>query len=80
MSGYKFFQNKECEFFPCHTSVTVNCLFCFCPLYPLKECGGTYTYTERGIKDCSGCTLPHEDYDFVIRKLKENNAKGAQQA
>ena len=71
MGSYKFFQNKECEFFPCHASGKVNCLFCFCPLYSRDDCGGTYTFTERGIKDCSACSLPHDDYDYVIRKLKE---------
>ena len=75
MSNYKFFQHTECEFFPCHKSGKVNCLFCFCPLYYLKDCGGTYTYTDRGFRDCSNCTLPHDDYDFVIRKLKENPVK-----
>ena len=75
MANYKFFQHTDCEFFPCHKTEKVNCLFCFCPLYPIKDCGGIYTYTDRGLKDCSGCTTPHEDYDFVIRKLKENPVK-----
>ena len=33
---YNFFQNKECEYFPCHKGVKeedFNCLFCYCPLY-----------------------------------------------
>lgn len=41
---YKFFQNRECEYFPCHKTNDpehFNCLFCFCPLYALGErCGG----------------------------------------
>ncbi len=40
---YNFFQNKECEYFPCHKGVKeedFNCLFCYCPLYTLgKHCG-----------------------------------------
>ena len=44
---YMFFQNKECEMFPCHTGVpeeSFNCLFCYCPLYALGEaCGGSFT-------------------------------------
>lgn len=37
---YKFYQNKECEYFPCHKgtdSENFNCLFCYCPLYALKD-------------------------------------------
>ena len=38
-----------------------NCLFCYCPLYVLgPDCGGNFSYTEDGVKDCSACTLPHE--------------------
>ena len=55
--GYSFFQNTNCEYFPCHqTNKTedFNCLFCYCPLYALGErCGGGLQYTESGIKDCS---------------------------
>ena len=72
---YKFFQNRECEYFPCHKCTDVemfNCLFCFCPLYALGEkCGGNYTYTEQGIKDCSKCLIPHkaENYDSIMAKM-----------
>ena len=42
--NYQFFQNRDCEFFPCHQGVRkedFNCLFCYCPLYALGEdCGG----------------------------------------
>ena len=50
-----------------------NCLFCYCPLYPLEGCGGNYTLTEKSVKDCSDCTLPHKanNYDYIIRKLGE---------
>ena len=33
---YDFFQNKLCEFYPCHPGAdpeTFSCLFCYCPLY-----------------------------------------------
>jgi Zn-finger protein len=60
-----FFQNHECEYFPCHKVENVdgfNCLFCYCPLYVLgSDCGGNFTYTETGIKDCSNCTVPHRE-------------------
>jgi len=73
MRHYKFFQHKKCEYFPCHEG-KINCLFCFCPLYEHENCGGTFTHTEKGIKDCSACTLPHEDsgYDYIIEKLTKN--------
>lgn len=58
-----FFQNQECEYFPCHKTAhpeDFNCLFCYCPLYALGErCGGNVCYTERGVKDCSACLFPH---------------------
>ena len=75
MVNYKFFQNKQCEFFPCHevkNEKEFNCIFCYCPLYSLKkECGGGFTYGTNGIKDCSMCTLVHikDEYDTVIGKM-----------
>ena len=74
MANYDFFQNRQCEYFPCHGGAdeqTFNCLFCYCPLYPLGEnCGGCFTYTEDGIKDCSKCLLPprRENYGRVLEK------------
>lgn len=71
----EFFANRSCEYYPCHDMPGVeeiNCLFCFCPLYALgDDCGGNHTYTPEGIKDCSGCLLPHrrEGYRYVIEKL-----------
>ncbi len=62
-SALPFFTYKACPYFPCHTTDdpdSFNCLFCFCPLYTLgSNCGGSFTYTQTGIKDCSGCILPH---------------------
>lgn len=71
-----FFQNRACAYFPCHQTADTadfNCLFCFCPLYPLTDCGGNYVILEDGAKDCSACTLPHkaENYAYVIRKLEK---------
>lgn len=78
MNNYKFFNNKDCEFFPCHevsNKDEFNCLFCYCPLYMLeKKCGGKFTYTPHGIKDCSQCILPHiKDigYNHVQKKMME---------
>lgn len=74
---YAFFQNRECEFFPCHKgadSENFNCLFCYCPLYALgKKCGGNCSFTESGIKDCSGCLVPHrrENYGRIVARFGE---------
>lgn len=74
---YSFFQNKKCEFFPCHTTDNIeefNCLFCYCPLYALgRLCGGNFTITENGIKDCGCCMVPHkkENYGYVLNKFYE---------
>lgn len=74
---YSFFTNKECEFFPCHKTndpENFNCIFCYCPLYALKDrCGGNFIYNEKGIKDCSKCLLPHvrKNYGYVMDKFSE---------
>ena len=74
---YAFFQNRDCEYFPCHKvkdEENFNCLFCYCPLYALgSKCGGNFRYTEDGIKDCSGCTVPHrkENYGRITEKFEQ---------
>lgn len=74
-ASYRFFQNKDCQYFPCHEGAdpdTFSCLFCYCPLYLLKdECGGNFTYLpDTGIKDCSNCRIPHTPggYDHIMSK------------
>lgn len=75
--NYSFFQNRACEFFPCHKGLKeeeFNCLFCWCPLYALGEnCGGAYRYTESGLKDCSGCVKPHrkENYGKILERFSD---------
>ena len=75
MEHYQFCQNPNCEFFPCHQGIKeedFNCLFCYCPLYALGDaCGGSFTYLENGIKDCSNCLVPHrkENYDKIMEKM-----------
>jgi len=68
--NYTYFSNTACEYYPCHDSPRINCLFCFCPLYTL-DCGGNYSVNSKNIKDCSACTLPHQEdgYDYVIKQL-----------
>jgi len=75
--NYSFINHAKCEAFPCHGSVgeaEFNCLFCYCPLYFLDEnCVGSFTYTDKGVKDCSNCIYPHkkENYSRVVEKLTE---------
>jgi len=75
MDHYKFYQHKQCEFFPCHSCddpETFSCIICYCPLYALGDrCGGNFTYTESGIKDCSNCLRPHkrENYDSIMKQM-----------
>ena len=77
MNKYAFCQNKECEYFPCHKGIKeedFNCLFCYCPLYALADqCGGCFTYTAQGIKDCSNCVKPHmrSNYQKILEKMPE---------
>lgn len=72
-----FFSHKDCQYYPCHKGIApeqLNCLFCFCPLYPLGEnCGGNFRLLERGGKDCSACLYPHrhENYPDIVSRLSE---------
>ena len=74
-NSYRFFENKDCKYFPCHKGLTdFNCLFCYCPLYALGDkCGGNFTYVGDGIKDCSGCLVPHGrgSYSYITKKFPE---------
>ena len=73
---YTWFQNRDCEYFPCHDDVReeeFNCLFCYCPLYALGEdCGGNFTY-YKGVKDCTNCLIPHSRnaYDYITSRFGE---------
>lgn len=74
---YSFFRHEKCESFPCHATTdpeNFNCLFCYCPLYALKDkCGGNFVYTPEGLKDCSNCMVPHkrENYGYIIGKFDD---------
>ena len=74
-NSYRFFENKNCQYFPCHEGAdpeSFSCLFCYCPLYALGDrCGGSFKYTEAGIKDCSGCLKPHcrKNYNKIMEKM-----------
>lgn len=78
-NSYRFYGNKACSYFPCHkidNKEEFNCMFCYCPLYFLQECGGNYT-DNKGIKDCTLCILPHRPagYDYINKKIIEENKK-----
>lgn len=72
--SFKYFQNKDCKYFPCHKDADpehFNCLFCFCPLYFLEDCGGNPKW-RGNVKDCTDCTAPHgkDGYEHVLTRLK----------
>ena len=72
--SYKFFENKACKYYPCHDLQNINCLFCYCPLYSLEHCPGTYEYMDvhgKKIKSCMNCIFPHkpENYDVIMKIL-----------
>ena len=80
-NSFRFFSNRECEYFPCHETSNperFNCLFCYCPLYFLADCGGRFTLLPSGLKDCTNCRLPHtpEGYDHIVDRLKACFHKG----
>lgn len=74
-NSYRFFENKECQYFPCHAGLEeFNCLFCYCPMYPKEKCPGKLEYIQvngKKMKSCSNCTFPHrpENYDIIVANL-----------
>lgn len=54
----------------CHNVETINCIYCYCPLYTLENCGGNFILLSGDIKDCSNCIKPHTK-DFVKSYLKQ---------
>jgi len=79
-NSYKYYENKGCMFFPCHPGLYKNkglhnCLFCYCPLFFIDDCGGNFINIDRPdgtvMKDCSPCTKNHGEnsHEFVVRKL-----------
>lgn len=85
----RFFENRECEYYPCHKGVDeCNCLFCYCPFYSWLKCPGENHYIKgrsgNMIKVCTDCSFPHrpENYDKIIAYLKmgeENYKKYAEE-
>ena len=77
--NHTFFTNRSCKYFPCHAGAdpeNFNCLFCYCPLYAMgPDCGGNFRITKSGVKDCTGCLVPHlqENYERIMEKLRAGN-------
>ena len=77
-NSYQYFENRECQYYPCHKGVdSMNCLFCYCPLYSMEQCPGNYRNigkNDKKRKDCSDCTFPHkkESYEVIIKLLSED--------
>ena len=75
-NSYRFFENRECQYFPCHKGLeNFNCLFCYCPLYNKEKCPGNPSFIEkegRKIKVCTNCSFPHrpENYDAVSAEIR----------
>ena len=73
--SFKYFENRACEFFPCHPDATDghNCMFCRCPLYKNPVCPGTEDGTaitlDNGVKDCTNCEWNHRynNSEFLSR-------------
>lgn len=80
-----FFRNTSCTYFPCHEGVDeeeFNCLFCYCPLYALgPRCGGDFSYTKTGIKNCTNCTRLHrgDQGAAIVRECFEQLAELARE-
>ena len=85
-NDHSFFQNTACKYFPCHKTdrpEEFNCLFCYCPLYALGDrCGGNFRYTAKGIKDCSGCLVPHSPggYQRILSRFSDISALASRPA
>ena len=77
-NSYKFFQNKECEWFPCHSTYCkekFSCLMCYCPLYNFNDCGGNYDVLEMDtIVDDDVLSVTRFDLDDKFNEIiLENN-------
>lgn len=83
-NSHRFFRNTACRYFPCHPDAdreSFNCLFCFCPLYFLDDCGGEHA-VRQGVKDCTPCLRPHRPpgYDEILVRLRREAARRRQTA
>lgn len=81
VNSHRFFENTDCEYYPCHKGIDeINCLFCYCPMYMMENCPGNPEYKEKDgkkIKVCTNCSYPHraENYDSVVETVARNIKK-----
>ena len=74
-NSFKYFENRDCKFYPCHDAEHINCLFCYCPLYLKDDCPGDHTSVTKKngtkIKSCMDCLWPHraENYEKIMKLL-----------
>lgn len=75
-ASFKYFENRECAYYPCHKAEHINCLFCYCPLYHY-DCPGNFKMIEsksgKVIKSCIDCQFPHnpDNYDRIMEILSK---------
>ena len=70
--SYKFFQNVDCKYFPCHKVKDIknfSCLWCYCPLFSFCE--------DAKEGKCKDCLIPHlkENYNDIIEDLRRRYEK-----
>ena len=66
-NSYKYFENKECEYYPCHKEKqNLNCMFCYCPFYSHAKCPGNAMYVEvEGKKIKTNLRLPAKEVTYL---------------
>ena len=65
--GFDFFQNRACEYFPCHKGVAdedFNCLFCYCPLYLLGDAEAILSICQMVLKIVLTARCPIAEKDM----------------
>ena len=54
----------------------------YCPLYMLGDaCGGNFTYTENGVKNCTDCMVPHtrNAVQYILKRWPDIAARAKKQ-
>lgn len=74
----RFFENRECRYFPCHEGQEpLNCLFCYCPFYLKEKCPGNPTWLKLRKKNGEGSDAQAKE--AVQTESAEAKTKGAAQ-
>ena len=65
------FQDKDCEYYPCHNMDDMYCNKCYCSIYPCKNTKYG-VYLKNGVWSCKKCTLVHtKEYVRISDILKK---------